>query len=372
MSDLWIEKYRPQTLEEYVFKNDSQKAQVKEWIKNGIPHCLFEGVQGSGKCLAGSSLIDVEVEPIVFKQLVGTNISDNTVVTTTIKELFDAISRLDDHDWINDCEHYNSYNIRIKNHIGEWCDITHFITKLAPIITIICDDGSEISCADAHLIRNRGVNCVLANTLSVGDSIEKMNKANESVVVKIINISYHSLNDIVYDVSVDSPEHLYMTTNGFVHHNTSLAKMILSERKVNPGDVLFINASRERKPEDLQDKIINFASGFPLGDSKYLILDECLEEHEEIQMSDMTTVALKDMQDGVTYQVKSLNMATGEVEDDAAVVHSRKEDEVFRVELADGRTIHATLNHPFLVWDNGAIIEKQLKDLKVDDEIITC
>jgi len=105
MTELWIEAHRPQTVEDYVFKNPGQKETVLHWIENGPPHCLFEGKAGTGK--------------------------------------------------------------------------------------------------------------------------------------------------------------------------TSLAYLILKMRDVSPGDIMFINASRERRPEDLQDKIINFASTWPLGDFKYIILDEC-------------------------------------------------------------------------------------------------
>jgi DNA polymerase III delta prime subunit len=56
---------------------------------------------------------------------------------------------------------------------------------------------------------------------------------------------------------------------------TSLAYVLLNELQVDPADILFINASRERKPEDLQDKIVGFVSTWPLGEYKYVILDEC-------------------------------------------------------------------------------------------------
>ena len=33
MKELWVEKYRPKTIDGYVFRDEHQKAQVKNWIK---------------------------------------------------------------------------------------------------------------------------------------------------------------------------------------------------------------------------------------------------------------------------------------------------------------------------------------------------
>ena len=50
VNELWVEKYRPKTIEDYVFRDDRQKSQVKNWIKAGVtPHLLFSGIQGIGK-----------------------------------------------------------------------------------------------------------------------------------------------------------------------------------------------------------------------------------------------------------------------------------------------------------------------------------
>jgi DNA polymerase III delta prime subunit len=50
MKVLWVEKYRPKTVEGYVFRDEHQKNQVKQWIKEGtIPHLLFSGNAGIGK-----------------------------------------------------------------------------------------------------------------------------------------------------------------------------------------------------------------------------------------------------------------------------------------------------------------------------------
>ena len=49
-SELWVEKFRPKTLSEYVFKDESQKKIVEGWIRDkGIPHLLFHGGAGTGK-----------------------------------------------------------------------------------------------------------------------------------------------------------------------------------------------------------------------------------------------------------------------------------------------------------------------------------
>ncbi len=50
MKELWVEKYRPATIDGYVFRDTHQKEQVQQWIKQGsIPHLLFSGNAGIGK-----------------------------------------------------------------------------------------------------------------------------------------------------------------------------------------------------------------------------------------------------------------------------------------------------------------------------------
>ena len=50
MKELWVEKYRPKTVDGYVFRDEAQISQVKTWIKDKtIPHLLFSGNAGIGK-----------------------------------------------------------------------------------------------------------------------------------------------------------------------------------------------------------------------------------------------------------------------------------------------------------------------------------
>jgi DNA polymerase III delta prime subunit len=59
MKELWVEKYRPKTLDGYVFESDHQRSQIESWIRNGsIPHLLFSGSAGVGKTTMAKILIE--------------------------------------------------------------------------------------------------------------------------------------------------------------------------------------------------------------------------------------------------------------------------------------------------------------------------
>ena len=59
MKELWVEKYRPRDVDGYVFRDEVQREQVKQWIKEGtIPHLLFSGAAGIGKTTLAKILIN--------------------------------------------------------------------------------------------------------------------------------------------------------------------------------------------------------------------------------------------------------------------------------------------------------------------------
>ena len=58
MKELWTEKYRPNNVDDYVFRDDTQKHQIENWVAEGaLPHLLFSGAPGTGKTTLAKVLL---------------------------------------------------------------------------------------------------------------------------------------------------------------------------------------------------------------------------------------------------------------------------------------------------------------------------
>jgi replication factor C small subunit len=68
MKELWVEKYRPKSVDDYVWIDKDQKHMVETWINEKyIPHLLLAGTAGSGKTTLSKVLVnELGVDPAEF------------------------------------------------------------------------------------------------------------------------------------------------------------------------------------------------------------------------------------------------------------------------------------------------------------------
>jgi len=81
MQELWTEKWRPDCIKDYVFRDESQRRQVQGWINEGaLPHLLFSGAAGTGKTTICKMLMkELNVNKLDFMQINASN--ENNVET---------------------------------------------------------------------------------------------------------------------------------------------------------------------------------------------------------------------------------------------------------------------------------------------------
>jgi DNA polymerase III delta prime subunit len=138
-------------------------------------------------------------------------------------------------------------------------------------------------------------------------------------------------------------------------------------------DYLWVNCSDETSIDNVRTKVKSFATSLGITPLKVVILNECLEENEEIIIGttdNQRPVSMKSLPNG-EFDIVSYNIERGCLENDKAIVVSDKVDELYEIELDDGRKIKATSEHPFLVRRNSEELFVKLKDLTNDDKLMS-
>jgi replication factor C small subunit len=71
MKELWTEKYRPSTVDGYVFTDPTQREQIEYFVREkSVPHLLFTGPAGTGKTTLAKILVNsLDIDPYDFLQV---------------------------------------------------------------------------------------------------------------------------------------------------------------------------------------------------------------------------------------------------------------------------------------------------------------
>ena len=85
MKELWVEKYRPKTLDGYVWRDENQRKQVEGWVKDkSIPHLLLSGPPGIGKTTMAKMLVhEIGIEDFDVLEI---NASRETGIGVVVRE----------------------------------------------------------------------------------------------------------------------------------------------------------------------------------------------------------------------------------------------------------------------------------------------
>lgn len=140
-------------------------------------------------------------------------------VTLKIGKLFEFFTKKG-IEFKND-EFVEINDIKIRDENSEFVNVSHLITKKDKIKKITLSSGivSRTAAEHKYCISESG-ECKNITEMIVGDTI-LTNKGKDTII-----LIEDEDEEIVFDLRVNTESHLYQTTNGIIHHNTSFLNSI--------------------------------------------------------------------------------------------------------------------------------------------------
>lgn len=132
MKQLWYKKYRPKTLDGFVFVDEHIKSKIEEWVsEKAFPHVLLCGSPGTGKTTLAYILInecgfdDVDVKYIAASVSKGIDTIRDEIITFVERSSFGESGRVVILDEVD--ETTTAFMTALRNLIGEMYDSCRFI-----------------------------------------------------------------------------------------------------------------------------------------------------------------------------------------------------------------------------------------------------
>ena len=206
MKSLWVEKYRPSTVDGYVFRDEAQKSQVLRWIEEKtIPHLLFSGNAGIGKTtLAKLLLHELAIEPLDILEINASRTNSVDDVRNKIVSFIQMIPfgefkvvLLDEADYLSPNAQAALRGVMEEYHTTARFILTcNYPNKIIPAIHSRCQgfhiakiDQTEFTARVAQILLEEGVEFEL-------DTLDTYVKATYPDLRKCINmVQMNSVND---------------------------------------------------------------------------------------------------------------------------------------------------------------------------------
>ena len=193
-SDLWVERWRPKTLDDYVWSSPAQQNQVSSWVKEGkIPHILLIGSPGVGKTSLAFMLLKLlKVDSGDIKFVNGC--TDNGI--DVVRDLENFVSTMSMGDFryvlIDEFDYFSpNGQAGLKNMMETYSSNARFIFtanlghKIIPPIKSRCQTF-EIASLDRQQYFER------IATILVSEGVD-LNESNLAVLDNYVDVAYPDL-----------------------------------------------------------------------------------------------------------------------------------------------------------------------------------
>lgn len=312
------------------------------------------------------------------------------IAEISFENLFKLISMEEQIQFELDNEYFQQTQLEIQDETNEWKSIKGLIKKQANSIELKINNSQKIICADSHLIQLESDNLIKASELKVSQKLKNTQNV-ENIITSITQLPKQL---DVFDLEIDSGNHLYQCANGFIHHNTLLTAAIVKyANMLNMKTITIVPSSSLLK--QTYDYIKQFE--IPVGrygngkkenaknivatwqtlqndksfirDFECIIWDECLHPSSKIKMFDDSEKTIETIKIGDL--VKTLNEDSKEVEIKQVLnIHKNlkksENQKMFKLTLEDDSVIELTGNHEVMTqfgW-------KRTDELTLEDDIL--
>lgn len=226
----WIEKYRPKTVLEYVWKNEKTKAKILEYLAQGaVPHLMFAGTAGTGKTslayvilnalgipkadilwIPASRISDIETMRKKIGNFVNTWAFGPSGIKYVVIDELDAISitaqrmlRTDMEIYSNSCRFISTCNYlqriepairsRFQEFIFKAVDTTEFTVRIAEIL-IAEEVDYDLDMLDEYIGASypdlrKCINLIQQNTTDKKlDPLPKDSEINQDYILEMVDL----------------------------------------------------------------------------------------------------------------------------------------------------------------------------------------